>query len=561
MRKLALKLQQDEIGLRHRLILVGGIINLIWAFAGLYYLPLFQMPHFLFSLSISLISFGTYSWHFLKPYSYHQMILLGRIFCLALMAVQTFNLATIPNNFIGAFGVLILIPAYIGTVMGFRQLNIATAIMAAGALSQIVLLETDVSGWKTMYSFALISSLVVAFIHGYRRNQTFGLLSESEAAKNTMIQSMRDGLIVVGLDGHVTHVNDAASQILDLKWSETIGKKFPSPDWILLNEEMSPLPATAAPINPARLVQENLRNYTLGIQRLGQNVKWLRMNSVPLPRFSDAGHQLEIQAIMLTFSDITEMRKAQQELLQNQVALAQSSRLSSLGEMAGGIAHEINNPLAIVHGNLQILKKQVQHSGAEARDFESKIDRCLNAVHRIAKIIKSMKSLSRDSSTDEPVPHRLKDIFENTTAICLEKIHLQGIKLKSELDHSAVVCVHESEIGQVFLNLIQNSIDALEKSPVKEISVTSRIQNGTVLIQFQDTGPGIPAEFRQKIMQPFFTTKEVGRGTGLGLSISQKIMQKHGGSLRLDPDNSKTSFVLELPLYQIQPMKSESSAS
>lgn len=139
-------------------------------------------------------------------------------------------------------------------------------------------------------------------------------------------------------------------------------------------------------------------------------------------------------------------------------------------------------------------------------------------------------------------------ILDETLDLCRSKITEKGVELRiSAPDDSLSIDCRSYEISQVLLSLIYNSLDAVEKLAQKWIEIRVEEMGDEVIIKVTDSGKGIPVEIREKIMQPFFTTKEIGKASGLGLSVSNGIIQAHGGVLCLDPSSSNTCFVIRLP--------------
>jgi len=231
--------------------------------------------------------------------------------------------------------------------------------------------------------------------------------------------------------------------------------------------------------------------------------------------------------------------------------MVQSSKMASLGQMSAGIAHEVNNPLAIISGSLQ----QISNRTSQYPDIQEKINkyvfRASEGVERISKIVIGLKSYARDASKDDKIETSLKKIIEDVTELCREKFNSSGVQLTvDQLPKLQVLC-RPAQVEQVFINLLNNSIDAVQTLPESQrwTKVTFEQQDSRLLIKITDGGSGIPEEVAAKIMDPFFTTKEVGKGTGLGLSISLGIVHDHGGSLTLDKHSKNTCFVVEFPIH------------
>jgi C4-dicarboxylate-specific signal transduction histidine kinase len=238
------------------------------------------------------------------------------------------------------------------------------------------------------------------------------------------------------------------------------------------------------------------------------------------------------------------------ELMKTQLELNQSARLSSLGEMAGGIAHEINNPLAVIIGKINILKCKVEDKNLKEEELIVNLDKIEGMVTRISKIIRGLRSFSRDGSGDPFENVSLKSIFEDAGELYRSRNKNSDVELRLPDFHDISLECRATEIGQVVLNLMNNAFDAIQTLPEKWIEVDYKITLDRLTLTITDSGNGIPADIREKMMNPFFTTKGVGKGTGLGLSISVGIIQKHGGKFYVDAEHTRTKFVIEIPLKQ-----------
>lgn len=245
-----------------------------------------------------------------------------------------------------------------------------------------------------------------------------------------------------------------------------------------------------------------------------------------------------------------ELEKVHQELLRSQESMVQSSKMASLGEMASGMAHEINNPVAIIYGRALHLKEVCEQSEVNKDQVIRASEKIAAMAMRVSKIVRSLRSFAREGSSD-PLEYVAVDrIVEETLEFCRERFKHKSIQFEVDLINPdwRLNC-RAVEISQVLLNLLNNALDAVDPAPQKKIHLGFAVTSTQIQISVQDSGIGVPAEIRAKIMQPFFTTKEVGKGTGLGLSVSKGIAETHNGRLFLDPDSSNTRFVLELPLH------------
>lgn len=233
---------------------------------------------------------------------------------------------------------------------------------------------------------------------------------------------------------------------------------------------------------------------------------------------------------------------AQKEILRQQNDLIHSSNLLALGEMAAGIAHEINNPLQVLGLQLTVLKDKIPK---EEHDYVSKMNA---SVQKMGRMVQGLKDLSRNTSIDSKEDFLFSNIIEDVLVVFADRIKENGVTLSIIGDPLLKVHGHSIQISQVIINLLNNSLDAVKNLGEKWIRIELSVKNSFLQVSVIDSGKGIPNETRAKIMNPFFTTKRPSEGTGLGLSISQKIVEKNNGKLFYDANSSNTKFVLLLPL-------------
>jgi signal transduction histidine kinase len=222
-----------------------------------------------------------------------------------------------------------------------------------------------------------------------------------------------------------------------------------------------------------------------------------------------------------------------------------SEKMISLGEMASGIAHEINNPITIINASTHILKKREMNLNDK---YIQNIDR---AVQRITHIMSGLKAVSTDPLYDDLLLCPLKGIISDALVVISEKMKSNGVKLNVNLEGplflTQIKCVR-AQMSQVFLYLLNNSFEAIKNIDNKWITIEVSTINDSIVIRFIDSGIGINQEIRSKIFQPFFTTKEVGEGPGLGLSLSLTTIKRHLGDFYFDEHSQNTCFVIKLPM-------------
>lgn len=248
---------------------------------------------------------------------------------------------------------------------------------------------------------------------------------------------------------------------------------------------------------------------------------------------------------------------AQKDLFEQREKNQQMAKLAALGMMAGGIAHEINNPLAVIMARVTIAKtilgaERDTQSSQVTQDTNKSLLEEMNKIEstcmRVSKIIKGLKAFSRQDDQCDMESRSLKSIIDETLELCLarlkeKKIQLIGPQVDSELK---ILC-RPVQISEIILNLCNNAIDALEKTELKWIQISVTEHASDTLIQIIDSGPGIPPALHEQIFNPFFSTKDPQKGTGLGLSISHQIASSHGAELSLNIQHPNTCFQLRFP--------------
>lgn len=228
-----------------------------------------------------------------------------------------------------------------------------------------------------------------------------------------------------------------------------------------------------------------------------------------------------------------------------------TARLAAVGEMAADVAHEINNPLTVIDLHVSKLKKAEDKNPPEV--IQS-VDKIQSMVKRISKIIKGLKSLSRDGNADPKVPFSVATMLDDVKMLVEMKIKSHSINFSIDFtDPSLSALGREVQISQVLVNLIGNAVDAILSSELDErwINLQVREKGDDIYFYITDSGKGIPENLQEKIMRPFFTTKDVNKGTGLGLSISKSIVEEHGGQLEYNHTHANTQFIFTLKKAKI----------
>ena len=245
-----------------------------------------------------------------------------------------------------------------------------------------------------------------------------------------------------------------------------------------------------------------------------------------------------------------------QELRDTQTQLMQSEKMSSLGQLVAGVAHELNNPIGFVHANLQLLEEFVtkltdaQASGGDTERVRAAISKLLTrsreGTERVKQIVQDLRTFSRMDQAESQMAN-LHEEIDRTLALMEPRLK-NRIKVDRQYGDIPDVRCYPGQLNQVFLNLLMNSCDALDPNG-GTIRISSERSDLGVRLEFSDDGPGIPLHVQSRIFDPFFTTKEVGKGTGLGLSLSHGIIERHGGRFLVHSEPGEgASFVIDLPL-------------
>lgn len=239
-------------------------------------------------------------------------------------------------------------------------------------------------------------------------------------------------------------------------------------------------------------------------------------------------------------------------------AANRSSNMASLGEMAGGIAHEINNPLMIISGSSSVIERLILKEQVDKEKIIKHLHKIQETSQRASKIIKGLKTLARDGMADPKETVTLKEVIDDVFSIIKTKLNHKEVTLHFDAENKNLdrsLMLYRVQFSQVLLNLISNSFDALMELDERWIKIEVTEDGNGLKLAFIDSGPGIPPEVEAKIFTPFFTTKPVGKGTGLGLPLSYAIVDKCGGKFYYDRSKGNTCFVIELPreLYSSNP--------
>ncbi|WGL61455.1 CHASE domain-containing protein [Pigmentibacter sp. JX0631] len=261
------------------------------------------------------------------------------------------------------------------------------------------------------------------------------------------------------------------------------------------------------------------------------------------------------------FEQTKTVLQSNNDLKNTQMQLIQSAKFAALGEMAGGVAHEINNPLTVISGKAYKLVRMAKKNQLDINIVEENAVAIENIVKHISKITLGLLTYSRESEEDQLEFEDIDKIIEQATILCNEKFKNNGVQLiiAKNCQSSNIYC-SGIQISQVLLNLLNNAFDAIKNLSNKWIKLDVIDDSKNIFFRVSDCGPPIPDDVKEKIMQPFFTTKKIGEGTGLGLSVSRGIIEKHKGEFYLDKNVKETTFVIKLPKIAEKNIKIEDAS-
>lgn len=362
------------------------------------------------------------------------------------------------------------------------------------------------------------------YLEAQDRNQEIQRLNESTTR---ILESNPSALVVMrGENREVVMVNDSFCAGFKLDQNEIEGKTLLEIlDWVGIEEWIRESLASSSGEG-----QKEMR-YT----DQDGNERWFLVYAVPLQVDDDTAYEEEI---LLVLNDVTE-QKQQQERLQGH------SRLASVGELAAGVAHEINNPLAAILGLSELI--QMENALPNVTEDARKIQ---EAAERAARIVQNLLSFARKQESAKGYLD-VASVVDRAIELKSHDFRLNNINVTTKHSNRVpLTMVDELQMVQVVLNILNNASQAIiENQQSGEITATTNLKDGKIRISITDNGPGISPEILQNVFDPFFTTKEVGQGTGLGLSICYGIVREHGGELWVESKlGAGATFYIELPL-------------
>jgi two-component system sensor histidine kinase HupT/HoxJ len=394
-------------------------------------------------------------------------------------------------------------------------------------------------------------------------------LEQSQQFIFSVLTSMSDVLVVCNEAGRIEQANAALCELVGRSEDQLRGTRL---DELLADEASVALARAAMTKSDAPRKGEAIELNLL--DRLGKEVS---VDANCTPRLGANGRRVGTVWVGRPTAELKrayqEMRTAHEALKRTQQQLLHSEKMASLGQLVAGVAHELNNPISFVLGNVHALRKYcdrlqtymaAQHAQADEAtlqtlrqklriehllaDLPSLIEGTLEGAQRTADIVHSLKRFSAMDS-EERVPVNLADVMDRAIH-WVQKGYTHPVAVHWQKGEPCRVTGSAGQLQQVVMNLLQNAFDAVVGTPghQPEVWVSIACADGLARLTVRDNGPGIPPEHLLRIFDPFFTTKSVGKGTGLGLSISYGIVEQHGGRLSARNGEQGAEFWMELPL-------------
>jgi PAS domain S-box-containing protein len=364
------------------------------------------------------------------------------------------------------------------------------------------------------------------------RKQMTEALRENQEFSTGLLENTPNPKSVLNPDTSIRYVNPAFEKLTGYKLSEIAGMKAPYPWW---------------PQKVRKAMTQKLKKAMASGGKRSEHVFrkkngepfWVMLNSAPIV------HRKKLLYFLINWLDITDRKRAEEEKAELEQKAHLASRLASVGEMASGIAHEINNPLTAVIGFAQLLMDN---------DLPEEIKEDLTIIHkeaqRAAGVARNLLTFARKHAPSKQLAN-VNGIIEGVLTLRAYEQNVSNIQINTSLaSNLPEVMADYSQLQQVFINIILNAEGAmLEASNGGTLTITTKRFNHSIRASFADDGPGIKKENLNRIFDPFFTTKEVGKGTGLGLSVCHGIIAEHGGKIyaRSKPGKGAT-FIVELPV-------------
>lgn len=356
-------------------------------------------------------------------------------------------------------------------------------------------------------------------------------LESLKAYSENIVAGINVGVVAVNQTGTVTTWNQSMEQLYGMDSARAVGKRF---------EDIFPPDACASILRAwgqnSLLTDRTFYIYKLFLENLRGEKKFVNLSLSP---FHDS--EGRVLGALLVFDDITAKIQLENQLLQ-------AEKLSSLGLIAAGVAHEVNTPLTGISSFTQMLVRDIPDEHPHHRILKKIEKQCFRA----SEIVNNLLNFARIQTT-EFKEVQINRLLEESISLLEHQFRQRQVQLVRELDEQLpMVRGNAGKLMQVFINILLNALDAVPQNG--QVALRTRAEDHSVLILIEDNGQGIPADVVQRIYDPFFTTKDTGKGTGLGLSVSYGIIQEHAGRIFVDSRPGEgTRFTIKLPVQEAVP--------
>jgi PAS domain S-box-containing protein len=361
-------------------------------------------------------------------------------------------------------------------------------------------------------------------------------LKETKEFFENVIQSSASAIAAADGTGKILFLNKAAEDLFGYAMEEVLAR--------MSVEQIYPP-------GKAREIMKMLRDEKIG----GKG----KLHSTKITIVNASGEEIPVEftgaiiyeddkevATMGIYNDLRERLVVEKKLKEAQAQIAQAEKMASLGQLAAGVAHEINNPLTgiLLYANLVLERLK------EDDPYREDLEYILEDTNRCKEIVKNLLAYSRQTNPTKEIFQLNSLVDQSLNLIRDQRLFMNIEVIKDMSDDMMLIHADMNQLNQVIINLVINAIDAMEKKGTITFRTYRDKPDKMVYLEISDTGSGIPEEHLSKVFDPFFSTKELGKGTGLGLSTAYGIVKENGGDISVkETSNAGTTFLLELPLY------------
>jgi len=365
---------------------------------------------------------------------------------------------------------------------------------------------------------------------------------QNEERFRMLMLNMEAGIVIHAPDTSIVQNNTRASEILGLSDDQLKGKTAIDPDWKFVKQDKSPLPYAEYPVNRIASSKKSIKNQLVGLFQPGKDdIVWLTVNGFPV--LNSAG---DITEIVTVFIDITEQRVFEE-------AQTKHERLKAIGEMSASIAHDFNNSLQEMMGNLELVKIQKDLSKSSVERLKN-IESIIGDVAGRVSALQKFGDTEQEDSNASPIDFNklIEESIEQSRPLWKDAMEKKGLKITLKTDFGEIpkISCNSGELKSAVHNLIKNSIEAMPEGG--SLSIKTGIKAEQVSATFTDTGVGMDEESKLKVFEPFYTTKGFALGRGLGMSGVYSIVKKHRGDISVKSSgiNAGTTIQISFPISQ-----------